>query len=136
MKAITVCQGWAEAIMTGGKDVENRKWETQYRGDIFIHAGKSTKFLKESQQAYQRMGLIFPDEIIFGALIGIVTIVDCVTDHPSRWARPDGYQFVLENPRKLASPIYCPGQIGIWAAPDIKVSQTREHVQLTLLQHI
>ncbi len=41
-KAISVRQPWAEAIIRGGKNVENRSWMTKYRGLIAIHAGMAT----------------------------------------------------------------------------------------------
>ena len=39
MKALTIRQPWAWAIIFDGKDVENRSWNTSYRGDLAIHAG-------------------------------------------------------------------------------------------------
>lgn len=43
MKAITVRQPWAWAIMHGGKDIENRSRNIagKYRGPVVIHAGKA-----------------------------------------------------------------------------------------------
>jgi len=38
MKAISLQQPWAWAILHAGKDVENRRWNTRYRGPIAIHA--------------------------------------------------------------------------------------------------
>jgi hypothetical protein len=39
MKALTVQQPWAWAIIHGGKDVENRTQLWSYRGPLAIHAG-------------------------------------------------------------------------------------------------
>lgn len=39
MKALTVQQPWAWAIVEGGKDVENRTQVWSYRGSLAIHAG-------------------------------------------------------------------------------------------------
>ncbi|MBB3041198.1 hypothetical protein [Nocardioides soli] len=39
MKALTVQQPWAWAIVHGGKDVENRTQAWSYRGLLAIHAG-------------------------------------------------------------------------------------------------
>ena len=39
--ALSVPQPWAFAILSGGKDIENRNWETPFRGRIWIHAPKS-----------------------------------------------------------------------------------------------
>lgn len=39
MKALTVQQPWAWAIVHGGKDIENRTQAWSYRGPLAIHAG-------------------------------------------------------------------------------------------------
>ncbi len=41
MKAISIRQPWAYAILHLGKSIENRTWSTAYRGLILIHAAKS-----------------------------------------------------------------------------------------------
>ena len=43
MKTITVLsvrQPWAWLLCENLKDVENRNWKTNYRGTLYIHAGK------------------------------------------------------------------------------------------------
>ena len=45
MKALSINQPWAWCIVNGYKGVENRDWNTKYRGEFLIHAGK--KFDKE-----------------------------------------------------------------------------------------
>jgi len=39
VKAITICQPWASLIAVGAKRFETRSWDTDYRGQIAIHAG-------------------------------------------------------------------------------------------------
>jgi hypothetical protein len=41
MKALSVIMPWPWLILYGGKDIENRSWETRYRGRILIHASKN-----------------------------------------------------------------------------------------------
>ena len=41
MKVITVKQPYATLIAEGLKKYEFRTWNTKYRGDILIHAGKT-----------------------------------------------------------------------------------------------
>ncbi len=41
MKAISLWQPWASAIVLGHKRVETRSWSTPYRGPLLIHAAKS-----------------------------------------------------------------------------------------------
>ena len=38
MKALSLRQPWAWAVVEAGKDVENRRWNTKFRGDFLIHA--------------------------------------------------------------------------------------------------
>src|SRR4029077_7780438 len=40
MKARTFRKPYAWAIIHGGKDIENRNWNTSYRGPLLIHAAK------------------------------------------------------------------------------------------------
>ena len=39
MKALTMKQPWAELIISGIKDVENRSRRTHFRGRFAVHAG-------------------------------------------------------------------------------------------------
>lgn len=38
MKALSIRQPWAWLILHGGKDIENRSWNTNFRGRFLIHA--------------------------------------------------------------------------------------------------
>ena len=114
MKAISLSQPMAWAIFHG-KDVENRSRPTKYRGRVKIHASKT--FNQEhyewiAQNEY-RLGcqLPQPEDFIYGALIGEVTIVDCVRRYGSRWAMNDQYQYVLEDAKEYDKPIPCKGTI-------------------------
>jgi hypothetical protein len=59
MKAISVRQPWAWAIIYSTKDIENRGWPINYRGDILINAAKMcTKKEYESASIFcQSMGV-------------------------------------------------------------------------------
>jgi len=85
-KALSVCQPWACAIIHGPKRIENRTRYTHHRGPLLIHASKS--------QRYKRLKVsdLLPDlppwdELVFGALIGVVQVVDCVPLEEVRWGR-------------------------------------------------
>jgi len=71
MKALTICQPYAELIIRREKRIENRTWPTSYRGPMYIHAGKSRQWLGEGD--LER----FPN-MPFGAVVGIATLFDCV----------------------------------------------------------
>lgn len=40
MKALSLRQPWAWLVVHGGKTIENRKWNTKFRGEFLIHAAK------------------------------------------------------------------------------------------------
>ncbi len=59
MKALSVRQPFAWAIVHGGKDVENRSWATSYRGPVLIHAGMRWHDVTPAMLAH-RMGVQVP----------------------------------------------------------------------------
>lgn len=73
MKVLTIKQPWATLIMQGDKRFEFRSWQTKYRGDLLIHAGKGI-----DKNAMKRLAKYLPDEIPLGKILGKVTLVDCI----------------------------------------------------------
>ncbi len=126
MKALSVCQPWAFLLVNGFKNVENRKWATQHRGPLLIHAGvcKSSSWKKSrfAQQAalegvYARLralGIappVIPDDLEAGGIVGRVTLLDCVR-------RPEGELLpcIQDHIRALSSPWF-EGPVG-WLVSD------------------
>jgi len=58
MKALTISQPFASLIASGEKWIENRRWETKYRGPLAIHAGKGTQYLDRAQLAGYPAGVV------------------------------------------------------------------------------
>ena len=130
MKAITIQQYWAWAIMAGHKGVENRTWGTSYRGPLAIHAGQSISLM--SRQIIQRiLGRDVPVDCPRGALLGVVDLVDVVRFNPHQPLLLDPYDlagdpfatgpvcWILRNPRALAEPIPMRGQLGLFEVADL-----------------
>ncbi len=99
MKALSVRQPWASAIIRLGKDVENRLWRTPYRGPLLIHAGKARNNRREENSALQSVAEYagvdvdwtkFFRELRFGGIIGRARLADCVHIESKR-ARDKGY---------------------------------------------
>lgn len=111
MRALSIRQPWASAIILGDKDVENRTWRTHYRGPLLVHAGARDDLA--GWQALDEMGARLPVDPPQGGIIGIVTLVDCVRNHPSRWAMPDHWHWVLTDPKPLPFR-RCPGNLGLF----------------------
>jgi len=50
MKAISLWQPWAWAILHAGKDVENRTWPTHHRGPLLLHVAKRRTSTEEAER--------------------------------------------------------------------------------------
>lgn len=124
MKALSVRQPWAWAILHAGKDIENRTWPTKYRGTIFLHTGLQwdrgvgmDDILDIAGGAPEGVTIPLGRDLPRGAIIGRVDIVDCVSASDSPWfCGPFG--FVLKNPVAFPSLIPCPGKLGFFDPPE------------------
>lgn len=130
MKALTICQPYAELIACGEKRVENRTWSTSYRGPLAIHAGTSRAWLR----TYRPL----PKQMDFGKVIAVCDLVACIdlltlrlhfaenSDHPlsrqyvEKWKwilshdhASGPFCWVLENVRRI-DPVIAVGRQGLW----------------------
>lgn len=118
---LSVRQPYAWAIIEGIKDVENRQWPTNIRGRIYIHAGANKDELDLGFDILKRKRVKnIPEEedLIFGAIIGSVEIVDCVDNSRSRWYAHGTFGFVLANPKALSRPIPMKANAKMQRVPD------------------
>jgi hypothetical protein len=122
MNALTIGQPYAHLIATGQKPIENRTWFTNHRGLLAIHAGKSRDWLDSGEDDVSMMA--------FGAIVAVARIVACLPKPdrviPSwgRWTHLIDHEhangpwcWVLENVRRLNTPIACRGAQGLWTVP-------------------
>lgn len=117
--ALSVRQPWAWAILHGGKIIENRSAGAIRSGrmdcrTIALHAASGMKEAEYRWGAW-RLGqhgvrCPRPDDLVRGAIIGQVDVVDIVSHSDSEWF---GGQMglVLENPRSC-TPIPAKGALG------------------------
>lgn len=82
MKALTICQPYAELICTGEKRVENRTWPTRYRGPLAIHAGKSRDWLTIDRTTEHRGDVdtngFYVNDLDFGAIVARAVLIECL----------------------------------------------------------
>jgi hypothetical protein len=109
MKALSLRQPWADLIVYGIKDVENRRWSTRHRGLLVIHAARTLDLV-----AMERVGHLLTREPPTGALIGTVEVFDCVRDAKSQWAWAGHWHWVVANARPLPEPVPCRGYPGLF----------------------
>src|ERR1700736_5372588 len=105
-RAISIRQPWAHAILHLGKDVENRRRRTHFRGPILIQVS-----LKIEREKALKLKLA-PDNLPTGVIVGSVEIVDCVQNSRSKWAIARQWHWRLRNPRALTKPIPFKGALG------------------------
>lgn len=116
MKVISVRQPWAYAIIHMGKDIENRKWATKYRGPLLIHASMTID-KNAPQEIWDEFDKNCDEKPVFGGIIGMVNIVDVVEKSESKWKQEFSKGWVLENPKPL--PYFrCQGRVGIFDPPE------------------
>lgn len=115
MKIISIRQPWASLIVHGIKDIENRTWRTNHRGPVLIHASQRVDNVTENELLH-RFGVKMPKKLPTAGVVGVVDVIDCTEDHPSKWFNGEGFGFVLKNARQLRFQSW-PGQLGIREAP-------------------
>ena len=123
MKVLTIKQPWATLIMQGDKRFEFRSWQTKYRGDLLIHAGKGT-----DKEAMKRLAKYLPDEIPLGKILGKVTLVDCIrmcpefkemllkenSDIYTKSSFSENYGWQVEDVQVFDEPIEAKGHLSLW----------------------
>lgn len=99
MKALSIKQPWADAIIYGGKDIENRTWNTKVRGRFLVVASKKVD-MNAPEWVWSIVREHSPDVPMLGGIIGSVELVDVVESSKSIWFEgPKG--FVLKDPKPL-----------------------------------
>lgn len=123
MKALSINQPWAWLIVNGYKAVENRSWDTRYRGEFLIHAGKKFDddcylFLENND-----LDIDLPLDLPMGGIVGKARLVNtihirdrkyvCQKDSP--WFVGE-YGFMLDSAEPLPF-MPCKGALGFFT-PD------------------
>ena len=129
MKALSIRAPWWWFILYAGKDIENRDWQTNYRGTVYLHASKwwsKSAVIDDARSAidcYEKSSLFSMAHTaqikwdtmkgLGGCIVGTVDIIDCVSQSDSPWFFGK-YGFVLANPVALREPIPCKGALGFF----------------------
>lgn len=119
MKALTICQPYPALILLPVTDprhkrVENRNWPTRYRGELYIHAGKSRAWL-DVEDGIDLESEMRVDSMIFGAVVATADLIDCLHidairackhDHKYPWIREHRHTngswcWVLDNVKRI-----------------------------------
>src|SRR5262245_11540316 len=115
MKILSIRQPWAHLIVSGSKNIENRTWSTSYRGPFLVHASLNVN------RAACRSHRLNHANLETGGIVGIAVIVDCVSDHSSKWFEGP-FGFVLRKRRPLPF-VKWTGALGLRNAPKALLRQ-------------
>ncbi len=125
MRVLTIHQPFAWLIVRGLKRWENRPWQTQVRGPLLIHAGKSVTWWKKLDEDCRRhLPSMLPSKYPMGALVGAVNITDCVPvaevrDEIFAWGP---YCLRCDGAAQFADPIPWRGGQRFWNVDDVVVA--------------
>jgi hypothetical protein len=117
MKALSVRQPFAWCIVAGTKPIENRTWNTTYRGPLLIHAAVKPHLMTIAEVEHTWGAVIDRGALRYGGIIGRVELVDVVREHASPWFQGP-FGFVLQSPRAVEF-LPMTGKQGLFDAPDI-----------------
>lgn len=132
MKALSLTRPWTWLVLHGGKNIENRVWQTGHTGTVLVHGAKSidlraaAMFLDlltpEAFTAYANATAALHQPAYWTGLLGTVDVTGCCTAQIDGrghcdcgpWAMPDQAHWQLTNPRPFTEPIPCNGALGLW----------------------
>jgi hypothetical protein len=106
MRALSIRQPWAELILRGEKDVENRSWRTHHRGPLLVHASRTVEKAAMSLHGFTSLPV--------GGLVGIVDVVDCTLERTSRWHLEGCFGWYLRNPTRLSMLVPMSARVGFF----------------------
>ena len=128
MKCLSVCQPYANLIVSGKKTIELRNWNTNFRGEFLVHAPITIK-----RTDCQRLKI--SKKLVTRAIIGKVEIYnvkkynsksEVKNDYKKHLASKNffdrKYGFLLKNAKAFRIPITCKGKLGFF---DVKLPKTK-----------
>lgn len=130
MRAISLWQPWATAWVIGLKTIETRHWETDYRGDLAVHAAK--RLQADEREWWDKLAETdprFPRRPPLGAIVGVVRLIDVIptescigriSDTEARWGNyaPERFGWIADNFRPFREPIPFQGRQSFFSVPD------------------
>ena len=122
--AFTLCPLYAEAILSYGKDVENRSWRLQedFIGvPLALHVGKRDPMLAElaifAKPMLEHLPHITPNDLPHGCIIGWRRFDRPVRRYPSSWAVGELWHWPILEARRIPERIPCDGRLRVWPIP-------------------
>lgn len=123
MKALSIRQPWAWLIVNGFKPIENRTWNTNARGPILIHAGKSfdKKGYAWVRDNFPEIDLPLPSQFERGGIVGRANLWEVATASSSPWfSGPFGFRLAQAEPLPF---VPMPGRLGFFEAEHAEIAR-------------
>lgn len=117
MKTLSIKDPWSHLICIGIKDVENRTWKTNYRGRIYVHVPAKPDRTWVAYYPEQASDMLpsFRRKPVFSAIIGEVSIIDCIQNSESIWVQERCWHWLLADAVLYDEPILnVKGKLGLW----------------------
>jgi hypothetical protein len=121
--ALSINQPWSWLIVAGHKNIENRNWNTSFRGEFLIHAGQNVDrdcaedlFDQVHPLTRERFLNEHPVPYPTGGMVGIASLIGVVTANTGGRGMPwfvGKYGFMLANARPIEF-IPCVGALGFF----------------------
>ena len=122
MTVLTIKEPWASLINKKVKTIETRSWKTNYRGELYIHAGLSTIKIENKKLAK------LVDNLNNGSIICKCKLIDCIymdeefinkikknkIEYLCGNYKEGRYAWILDDITSII-PIKAKGKLGIWA---------------------
>ncbi len=122
--AFTLCPLYAEAILSYGKNVENRSWrllEDFIGVPIALHVGKRNPMLAEltifAKPMLEHLPHITPNDLPHGGIIGWIRFDRPVRRYPSSWAVGALWHWPIFEASRIPERILCDGRLRVWPIP-------------------
>jgi len=154
---LSLREPWLWLVLQGWKPIENRKWATRYRGQIFLHRAKGLPRRYYDDAATfcaDNLELDLPSFAFFKDLerpgfAGVARIAGCQANdalldvlklgppasraaalaEPDRWRMRGQYGFALADVRELEL-VKCNGALGLFPIPDGAYTELLQRTQV------
>ena len=128
MRVLTLNEPWATLIKNKKKYIETRSWKTNYRGELYIHAGKKI-IDKATKSRLDLMNLVKDDKMNYSKIVCKCELVDCIymteeyikkikTEEPQQFICGEyavgRYAWILTNIEPIENDKLVSGKLGIW----------------------
>jgi hypothetical protein len=137
-RVLSLIQPWGSLISFNEKLIETRPWSTQYRGRLYIHAGKKIERrlvpAEVFMEALARHGIQELNQLPTGLILARCNLVDCLkvievrrgeaklengqtvsgNEFQFGYYAPGRYAWILSDIEMLEHRIPAKGQLGIW----------------------